>query len=104
MNVFDILRKLGYDIISINDGVYTVRNTTEKIKDLLNESNEARAEESQETLNTQEDIFETWNLVVSDLKFNGFGNLCVSFKRVEYPDECWDVYEYRNMDKEYTSN
>lgn len=98
MNVFDILRKMGYDIISINDGVYTVRNTTEKINDLINEAESA---EPKGALNTQEDIFDTWNLVISKVSFNGFGNLSVTFRRAEYPDECWDAYEYRNMDKEY---
>ena len=63
--------------------------------------NEARAGESEETLNIHDDIFDTWKLVVSKVSFNGFGNLSVSFRRAEYPDECWDVYEYRNMDKEY---
>ena len=90
MNIFDILRKIGYDIISINDGVYTVRNTTEKIQDMLKEAESDDA-----------NIYDSLNLVVNEVKFNGFGNLSVSFRRLEHPDEVWDIYEYRNMDKEY---
>lgn len=90
MNIFDILRKIGYDIISINDGIYTVRNTTEKIQDMVKEAESDDA-----------DIYDSFNLVVNEVKFNGFGNLSVSFRRLEHPDEVWDIYEYRNMDKEY---
>ncbi|PYG84900.1 hypothetical protein LY28_03521 [Ruminiclostridium sufflavum DSM 19573] len=93
MNVIDILRKIGYDIISISDGVYTVRNTTEKIQDMVKE---AEADEANDF-----DIYDTYKLVVNEVKFNGFGNLSVSFKRLEHPDEVWDAFEYRNMDKEY---
>lgn len=90
MNVFDILRKIGYDIISVNDGVYTVRNTTEKIQDMVKDAELYDA-----------DIYDSFNLVVNEVKFNGFGNLSVSFRRLDHPDEVWDIYEYRNMDKEY---
>ncbi len=93
MNVFDILRKIGYDIISINDGVYTVRNTTEKIQDMVKETEDGESDDA--------DIYGTFNLVVNEVKFNGFGNLSVSFRRLEHPDEALDIYEYRNMDKEY---
>jgi hypothetical protein len=93
VNVFDILRKIGYDIISINNGVYTVRNTTEKIQDMVKETEDGEPDDA--------DIYGTFNLVVNEVKFNGFGNLSVSFRRLEHTDEVLDIYEYRNMDKEY---
>lgn len=93
MNLFEILKKIGYDIISINNGVYTVKYTNERIMDMVKEAGDVKPNE--------DDLYDTFNLVVKKVGFNGFGNLSVTFQRLEYPDENWDYFEYRNMDKEY---
>jgi len=42
---------------------------------------------------------ETYNLVITDIGFNGYGCLYVSFARDEYPTECWDVIEFGEDEK-----
>ena len=88
MNVIDILLKLGYDIKSFSDGVYTVCHSANAIRDM------AEGEYDY-------DIHSDFKLAVAEVEFNGLGNLCVTFKRVGHDNECWDVYEYMNMEKEY---
>lgn len=97
MNIFDILRKIGYDIISVTeDGIYKVQFTNERLNDMRKEIEEGK-------MGFEGDLNGTWDIHVNEVSFNGYGNLYVQFKEVGGDDEgfFFDAYEYRNMDKEY---
>lgn len=92
MNVYDILRRLGYDVHSFNeDGVYTVCFSPERIRRYkkLIEAGE---------MGFDGDLYGIWHIKVSEVSFNGFGNLFVSFVDADNSDNCLDSFEYGNME------
>ena len=92
MNVIDILTKLGWDILSFKDGIYTVKMTHERWK------REKKKIEAGEMTYTEEynPLTDTFNIYVEEVCFNELGNLFVSFSEVESNDP-FDCFEYRNM-------
>lgn len=90
MNVLDILHKLGYDVISFNDGVYKIQNTTENI-------NRLRKQIEAGEIGYEGSIYDQYEVKVGEVFFNGLGNLYVEFLSLD-GEEIIDGYEYRNMD------
>jgi len=81
MNIIEILWKLGWDILSFNeDGEYKIQ---------LGHDRQLKDGYSQDK----------YLVRVNDVSFNGFGDLVVTFTEVG-TGNCFDAYEYRNMDKE----
>ncbi|WP_443662436.1 hypothetical protein [Clostridium sp.] len=79
MNIIDVLHKLGYDVLSFNEnGEYTV---------MLGHDRQLKEGYTQER----------WTIKVSEVSFNGFGNLVVFFSETK-EDNCFDGFEYKNMD------
>lgn len=94
MNIEDILRRIGYDILSITIlGHYVVKFSAERVR-----RTQARIEKNEEI--TVLDMNDTFTLFVSDVGFNGLGNLYVIFNEVREPNFTFDIYEYENM-KDY---
>lgn len=93
MNVIDILNKLGWDILSFNNGVYKVRMTHERIK------REKKKIETGEINYIEEfdPLTKTFNICVEEVCFNKLGNLFVAFSEVDSSDGSFDCFEYRNM-------
>lgn len=93
MNVIEILMKMGYEIISVNDGVYGVQYTNER---------KMHIQEQVEKGELHEDIKEYLNatiyLCVGEVSFNEFGNLFVEFLEEKHASSTWECYEYRNKD------
>lgn len=90
MNVIEILWKLGWDVLSFNEeGEYKIQLGTAR-KDLIDK-------QIKEGCITYEgstsDIYTT---IVSEVGFNGLGNLFVFFNDLKTGDII-DAYEYKNM-------
>lgn len=90
MNVIEILWKLGWDVLSFNeDGEYKIqlgnarRDYTDKQirKKVIGYVGSTR------------DIY---TVKVTEVSFNGFGNLFVNFEDINTGDSI-DCYEYKNM-------
>lgn len=92
MNVIDILTKLGWDILSFKDGIYTVKMTHERWK------REKKKIEAGEMTYIEEynPLTDTFNIYVEEVCFNELGNLFVSFWEVG-SNASFDSFEYRNM-------
>jgi hypothetical protein len=93
MNIYDILRKIGYDIISFSEGVYEVEFSPERKRRMREQI------KSGETV-FNFDIDTSLKLKVGDVGFNNLGNLYVFFNNAEDTDECLDAYEHCNMSAE----
>lgn len=93
MNVIDILRTIGYDIISVNNetGHYRVSLSPERRRRSMKVVDENKGE-------FDYDLFGKFDLYVSEVKFNGVGDLYVEFREVQHPEDIWDCYEYKNME------
>lgn len=90
MNILDVLHKLGYDVVSFNDGVYKIQNTTEKIKRLRKQIDAGE-------IGYKGSIYDKYEVKIGEVSFNGLGNLYVEFVSLD-ETEIIDAYEYRNMD------
>lgn len=93
MNIYDILRKIGYDIISISEGEYEVVFSPERKRRMRKQ-----IKSGESVFNF--DIDASFKLKVGDVGFNNLGNLYVFFNNAENPDECFDAYEHCNMSAE----
>jgi len=84
MNILEVLWKLGYEVLSFDSGVYKIQfgHEREKRHGYCNDIYEVR---------------------VSEVGFNGLGNLYVFFQEVG-TDNCLDVYEFKNMDSDELYN
>lgn len=92
MNSIQILWRLGWDVLSFNEnGEYKITLGKAR-KDLTNK----KIEEG--IIGYDGSTDDVYIVKVSDVGFNGLGDLYVSFDDVNTGD-CIDVYEYKNMDK-----
>ena len=87
MNIFDILRKLGYDLIKYDydKNIFTVIPCKELMKTMSDEYQYGKHIE----------------LFISEIGYNRLGNLYIVFSNTNEPNATFDMYEYRNMEKEY---
>lgn len=93
MNIIEILWKLGWDVLSFNeDGEYKI--TLGKVRRDL--TNKRIADGDIGYVGSTDDVF---TVKVSDVGFNGLGNMYVFFNDVNTGD-CIDGYEYNNMSKD----
>lgn len=95
MNVIDILKKLGYDVLESNheQKIYTVRCSKEKKKRLLMQIKAGKIAVEKEFLNS------AYVIVVTEVSFNDNGNLYVEFRDAE-SYTLFDAYEYQNMSED----
>ena len=79
MNIIQVLWKLGYEVLSFNEnGEYTIQ---------LGHEREKRHGYNKET----------WIVKVKEVYFNWLGNLVLDFTET-IEDNCFDIFEYGNMD------
>lgn len=93
MNVIDILMKMGYDIVSINDGVYGVQYILDRKKYIWEQ-----IEQGEVDLAIKKYLNETIYLCVGEVCFNEVDNLFVEFLEAKDKGSIWECYEYRNRD------
>jgi len=84
MNILEVLWKLGYDVLSFSNGVYKIKFGHEREK-------------------RHGYCDDTYEVCVSEVGFNGFGNLYVFFQEVG-TNNCLDAYEFKNMDSDELYN
>lgn len=90
MNIIEILWKLGWDVLSFNEeGEYKIQLGTAR-KNLTDKQIE---EGSITYVGSTSDIY---TVIVSEVGFNGLGNLFVFFDDLKTGDTI-DAYEYKNM-------
>lgn len=93
MNVIEILWKLGWDVLSFNgEGEYKIQFSNERI---------SRYHEKieNEDFDFDGDLEEIYTVKVSEVTFNDYGDLFVSFEDTK-TGEIVDEYEYKNMDND----
>ncbi len=90
MNIIEILWKLGWDILSFNeDGEYKIQ-LGKRRKDLTYKK------EKEGIIDIAGNLDEIYTVKVSDMGFNGFGDLYVYFTDVDNGDLI-EAYEHNNM-------
>lgn len=91
MNVKDILKRLGYEILESNseENTYTIKCSDEKKKRLL-------AQVESGDLAIEEFLNNTYTVNVTEVSFNSLGDLYVEFKEIGSED-IFDAYEHNNM-------
>lgn len=90
MNIIEILWKLGWDVLSFNeDGEYKIQLGKAR-KDYTD------AKIRKKIISYDGSTSDIYTVKVSEVGFNGIGNLYVDFRDVE-TGNCIDAYEYKNM-------
>lgn len=104
MNVRDILKYGGYEILEekiLNQlfnklewtYIYKVRFTPETIAKMEKEIELAESFYDY-------DLHDTWTVYLTDVGFNGHGDLWISIAREEDLTECWDLIELDSEEKD----
>ena len=86
MNVIHILWELGYDVLNVNNGIYTIATSSTRCQ-----------KEKKYNINTEAKIDQTYNVFVEEVGFNKFGNLFVSFQEIGHPEYVFALYEYEHV-------
>lgn len=93
MNIIEILWRLGWDVLSFNEnGEYKITLGRAR-KDLTDKKIEDGL------ISYEGSTYDVYTVKISNVCFNGLGNLCVDFDDIDTGDGI-DTYEHKNMAKD----
>lgn len=103
MNVKDILKAAGYEVLEekINEDIpiidawqhcYKIRNSLEKVRMV-----QAALQQNDAYVGPNDlDIYDVFDVYVSEVGFNGYGDLFMELRLTDDPESCWDLIEFED--------